>query len=260
MVRCLKAIALLALGLGIAAQAATAQDYPKRPISVIVPFAAGGATDVIARMVSEAMSRDLRQPIIIENVPGAGGITGSLRAKNAEADGYTLLVGHMGTHGSSFALYAQPRFDPRTDFEPIGFLVSAPIVLFTRPNLPADTLEAFTRYAKSQPITVGHSGVLDDADRLVADSQAFLDRIFSLQDVHVRAADRCGRDPDKRVQRTDIGDRLFIQNDSTGLDEDGRFHFLHFLLLRFRSDDFAHTSRCHGSVRDDVEDGHIIIP
>jgi tripartite-type tricarboxylate transporter receptor subunit TctC len=144
-------------------QAASAQAYPRRAITMIVPFAAGGATDVIARVVSEAMSRELGQPIVVENVAGAGGTTGSLRAKNAPADGYTLLTGHMGTHASSFGLYSTPRYDPRSDFEPIGLMASAPIVLFTRPNLADKTLESFIRFAKAQPTTLGHSGVGSNA-------------------------------------------------------------------------------------------------
>lgn len=152
------------IGFGcLSPQATSAQAYPKRPITMIVPFAAGGATDVIARILSEAMSRELGQPILVENVAGAGGTTGSLRAKQAEADGYTLLTGHMGTHASSFGLYVTPRYDPRSDFEPIGLVASAPIVLFTRPNLPEKTLDGFIRYAKSQPMTVGHSGVGSNA-------------------------------------------------------------------------------------------------
>ena len=152
------------IGFGcLSPQAASAQAYPTRPITMIVPFAAGGATDVIARIVSEAMSRELGQPIVVENVAGAGGTTGSLRAKNAAADGYTLLTGHMGTHASSYGLYNTPRYDPRSDFEPIGLVASAPIVLFTRSNLPEKSLDSFVRYAKAQPTTVGHSGVGSNA-------------------------------------------------------------------------------------------------
>lgn len=143
--------------------ASIAQPYPKRTITMIVPFAAGGATDVIARIVSEAMARNLGQPFVIENVPGAGGTTGSLRAKLAPADGYTLLTGHMGTHASSFSLYATPRYDPRSDFDMIGLVASAPILLFTRLTLPANTLREFIDHAKSNPTTVGHSGVGSNA-------------------------------------------------------------------------------------------------
>jgi tripartite-type tricarboxylate transporter receptor subunit TctC len=163
MVRWLMATGIVAFCLQAAPQTVAAQEYPRKTVTMIVPFAAGGATDVIARIVSEAMSRELKTSIVIENVAGAGGTTGSLRARNAEADGHTLLVGHMGTHASSFALYSPPRYDPRTDFEPIGLLASAPIVLFTRPQFPASNLAEFTSYARSHPMTVAHSGVGSNA-------------------------------------------------------------------------------------------------
>ena len=91
---------------------AHAQSYPTRPITMVVPFAAGGATDVIARIVAEGMSEDLGQSIVIENVAGAGGTTGSARVMRADPDGYTLLTGHMGTHASAYSLYTKPKYDP----------------------------------------------------------------------------------------------------------------------------------------------------
>src|SRR5438094_10412096 len=97
---------------------APAQVYPSRPITIVVPFGAGGPTDVISRIVGEHMSRTLGQQLVIENVVGAGGTTASTRAKRATADGYTLITGHMGTHAASVALYPKLQYDPRTDFEP----------------------------------------------------------------------------------------------------------------------------------------------
>ena len=100
-----RAIAILA-ALGFAAAPAAAQDdYPRRPITLIVPFAAGGPTDVISRIIGEHMSRTLGQPIIIENIVGAGGTTASTRAARATPDGYSIEMGHMGTHAASVALY-----------------------------------------------------------------------------------------------------------------------------------------------------------
>src|ERR687884_365258 len=96
----MKKIAMtLAAALGLAATGAQAQTYPARPITMIVPFAAGGPTDVIARIVSDHMSRTLGQQIVIENVAGAGGTTGITRAEQSKPDGYTIMMGHMGTHG-----------------------------------------------------------------------------------------------------------------------------------------------------------------
>jgi tripartite-type tricarboxylate transporter receptor subunit TctC len=98
---------------------ARAQAYPARPITVIVPFAAGGSSDVIARIVGEHMSRTLGQQFIVENVGGAGGTTGSTRAMRASPDGYTLVLGNMGTHAASVALYPNLAYKPDIDFAPI---------------------------------------------------------------------------------------------------------------------------------------------
>ncbi|MGL4242157.1 MAG: Bug family tripartite tricarboxylate transporter substrate binding protein, partial [Beijerinckiaceae bacterium] len=155
----------LALGATAIAGPAVAQTYPARPITMIVPFAAGGATDVIARLLAQGMSANLGQSVIIENVAGAGGTVGSLKAMNAAGDGYTLLVGHMGTHGSSYSLYQTPRYDPRSDFLPIGVVASAPIVVFARSNLAEANMKAFaeTMKAKGPEIKVAHSGVGSNA-------------------------------------------------------------------------------------------------
>jgi tripartite-type tricarboxylate transporter receptor subunit TctC len=144
---------------------AHAQSYPTRPITMVVPFAAGGATDVIARIVAEGMSEDLGQSIVIENVAGAGGTTGSARVMRADPDGYTILTGHMGTHASAYSLYEKPKYDPRTDFQPVGLAASAPIVIFARKDLPANNLKEFTDYLKDKGagVKVGHSGVGSNA-------------------------------------------------------------------------------------------------
>ena len=146
------ALALLAsaVSLLMAAPALADKDYPNRAITMVVPFAAGGATDVIARIVADGMSRQLGKPIVIENVAGAGGTIGSIRVMKAAPDGYTLLTGHMGTHASSFALYAKRKYDPRTDFEPIGLAASAPIVVFSRKELPATTFQEFVALMKEK--------------------------------------------------------------------------------------------------------------
>ena len=149
----------------LVAAPALADPYPQRSVTMIVPFAAGGATDVIARIVAEGMSKTLGQRVIVENVVGAGGTTGSERAKNAEPDGYTILTGHMGTHASAFSLYAKPKYDPRRDFEPIGIEASAPIVLFARKDFPAKNLAEFTEAVRKggETIKVGHSGIGSNA-------------------------------------------------------------------------------------------------
>ena len=115
-----KKVIAVAAALGLMSGAALAQSYPTKPITLIVPFAAGGPTDVIARIVGEHMSKTLGQQIVVENVAGAGGTTGITRGAQATADGYTIMMGHMGTHGAAPALYANLKYDPTKDFEPIG--------------------------------------------------------------------------------------------------------------------------------------------
>src|SRR5882762_8364677 len=125
---CLAALA----GLGALAAPAQAQTYPTRSITMIVPFAAGGPTDVISRIVTGHMAQTLGQSIIIENVVGAGGTTATTRAARAANDGYVLISGHMGTHAASVPLYPNIAYHPEKDFEPVGLLAGTPIVILAR--------------------------------------------------------------------------------------------------------------------------------
>ena len=149
------------VALALTAVAASAQDYPTRPITLIVPFAAGGPTDVISRIVGEHMSRTLGQQLVIENVVGAGGTTASTRAKRAAPDGYTLLTGHMGTHAASVALYPKLQYDPRTDFEPIGMIAGTPILVLAKKDFPAKDLKEFVAHVKANETKLNnaHAGV-----------------------------------------------------------------------------------------------------
>jgi len=151
-----------ALGLLCAlAWPAAAQDYPSRPITLIVPFAAGGPTDIVARIAGEHMSRTLGQQIVIENAVGAGGTTASTRAKRAAPDGYTIIMGHMGTHAASVALYPKLQYDPRTDFEPIGMVAGTPILILAKKDFPAKDLKEFATYLKAneKTLNLAHAGV-----------------------------------------------------------------------------------------------------
>lgn len=152
---------LAALGLTWGALPAGAQDYPNRPITLIVPFAAGGPTDVIARIVGDHMSRTLGQTLVIENVVGAGGTTGATRAKRAAPDGYTIIMGHMGTHAAAPALYPNLAYNPETDFEPIGLAAGTPILIVTRKDFPAKDLKEFVDYVKANEskMNAAHAGV-----------------------------------------------------------------------------------------------------
>ena len=131
------------------AGAATAQEYPARPITVIVPFAAGGPTDVITRIVGDHMSKTLGQQLVIENTAGAGGTTGSTRAKRASPDGYTIMTGHMGTHAASVALFPNLAYHPANDFEPIGLIAGTPVLILARKDFPAKDLKEFVAYVKA---------------------------------------------------------------------------------------------------------------
>ena len=151
----------LAAALVLAAGGAWAQSYPTRPVTMIVPFAAGGPTDVVARIVGDHMSRTLGQQIVIENVAGAGGTTGITRGKQAQPDGYTIMMGHMGTHGAAPALYPNLRYDPAKDFEPIGLAAGTPILIVTKKDFPAKDLKSFIAelQAKSDKVNEAHAGV-----------------------------------------------------------------------------------------------------
>ena len=140
---------------------AHAQDYPTRNITMIVPFAAGGPTDVIARIVTGHMQQTLGQPIIIENVVGAGGTTASARAAKAAPDGYTLETGHMGTHAASVPLYPNLAYHPEKDFEPVGLLAGTPILILARKDFPPTNLKEFITYVKANAdkVNAAHAGI-----------------------------------------------------------------------------------------------------
>src|SRR5262245_47964548 len=140
---------------------ARAQAYPSRPVSMIVPFPPGGGTDVAARIVGDHMARTLGQQIVIQNIAGAGGTTGSTRAMRADPDGYTILMGQMGTHATSVALYPNLAYNPETDFEPIGLAADSAIILVGRKDLPPNNLAEFAAFAKTNAgkLNAGHAGV-----------------------------------------------------------------------------------------------------
>ncbi len=152
---------LLAAALVLPISAAWAQAYPTKPVTMIVPFAAGGPTDIVARIVGEHMSKTLGQQVVIENVAGAGGTTGITRGKQAAPDGYTIMMGHMGTHGAAPALYPNLRYDPTKDFEQIGLAAGTPIVIVAKKDFPAANLQEFMAYVKANTAKVNqaHAGV-----------------------------------------------------------------------------------------------------
>ena len=151
----------LAAAIALGAVAAQAQTYPARNIIMIVPFAAGGPTDVIARIVTGQMAPGLGQSIIIENVVGAGGTTGATRAARAANDGYTFITGHMGTHAASVPLYPKLAYHPEKDFEPVALLAGTPILILARKDFPPKDLKEFVAYVKANAdkVNAAHAGV-----------------------------------------------------------------------------------------------------
>src|SRR5712691_11365589 len=126
-----------------------AQDYPSRPITMIIPFAAGGPTDVLGRVVAARMSEVLGQQVVVENVGGAGGMTGSARVAQSPPDGYTFVLGTVGTHAQGQTLYKKPLYNAATDFTPVALIAEVPIALITRKDLPVNNLQEFVAYAKA---------------------------------------------------------------------------------------------------------------
>src|SRR5882757_1990256 len=140
---------------------AQAQEYPARTVTIIVPFAAGGPADITGRIIADIFNRHLGQKFVVENVGGAGGTIGALRAARAVADGYTILSGHLGTNALAPAFYPNLGYDPQKDFEPIGLTAEYPELLVVRKEFPANNLKEFIAYAKSNAskLNVGHAGL-----------------------------------------------------------------------------------------------------
>lgn len=143
-----------------AATSASAQDYPNRPVTLIVPFAAGGSSDVIARLAAEKVSEHLGQRIVIENMGGAGGSLALARVAGAPPDGYTLAIGNAGTNAAAYTIYPNLRYTPEA-FVPIGLVAKTSAVVAIRNDHPAKTLQDFVDFAKKNPgkVTLGHAGV-----------------------------------------------------------------------------------------------------
>ena len=140
---------------------AYAQSYPVKSITVVVPFPAGGPSDVVARIVTEHMARTLGQQMVIENVGGAGGTLGSARVAAAQPDGYTLLAGSMGSHVAAPVLTPNVKYDSERDFEPIGLTAHAPAVIVARKDFPAKNVSEFVAYLKQNgdKVKQAHGGI-----------------------------------------------------------------------------------------------------
>ena len=139
------AVALAVLNLG----PALSQDWPTRPVTMIVPFAAGGPADTVARILAPGLSELLGQQVIIENMGGSGGMTGAARVAKAAPDGYQFVLGNVGTHAANQTFYKTPLYNAATDFAPVMLIAQTPLVLLARKDLPADNLPEFIAYAKT---------------------------------------------------------------------------------------------------------------
>ena len=142
--------ALLACSL-VLPGAAGAQDWPARPITMVVPFAAGGPIDVVARIITPRMSELLGQQLVVDNIPGAGGMVGASRVSKASPDGYTILLGNQGTHTYSQFIYKKPLYNPVTAFAPGGLVVSNTKVLVVRKDLPVKHAARVHRLREGEP-------------------------------------------------------------------------------------------------------------
>lgn len=142
--------AVLAGGLAVATPAA-AQNYPTRPITIIVPFPAGGTTDILARIVGQGLYKELGQPVVIDNRAGAGGTIGAALAARAPADGYTLFMGTVGTHAINAALFKNMPYDHIKDFQPLSRVAMMPNLLVAHPSQPFKTVKELIAYAKANP-------------------------------------------------------------------------------------------------------------
>lgn len=152
--------AAAALLLGCAPLPARAQDFPNRPISMLVVFAPGGATDLLARIVADHMARTLNQRVLVENVSGAGGTIGGARGAQAAPDGYTLTVGSLGSHSAAPSIYRSIAYDPR-ELQPIGLIAGTPLFFVVRNGFPARTMQEFLAHVRENPgrVSNGHAGI-----------------------------------------------------------------------------------------------------
>jgi tripartite-type tricarboxylate transporter receptor subunit TctC len=130
---------------------AQTQAWPTRPLTMVAPFGAGGSTDAIARIVADGLSGELHQPVIVENVGGAGGMIGASRVAKSAPDGYQFLLGNVGTHAQNQWLYKKPLYNALTDFAPVVLIVDQALALVARKDFPAKNLREFIAYARANP-------------------------------------------------------------------------------------------------------------
>src|SRR5258708_19055130 len=126
-----------------------AQTWPERPLTMVIPFAAGGAVDVMGRILAARLTEVLGQRVIVENVGGAGGMNGAYRVAKGVPDGYEFVLGSVGTHAQNQSLYKKPLYNAATDFAPVALIAETPLVMAARKDLPANNLQEFIAYARA---------------------------------------------------------------------------------------------------------------
>jgi len=159
--RLVAAISAVIVFASVASIARAEDQYPSHPMTMVVPFAAGGPTDILGRIVAQAIGPTLGQQVVVEDVTGAGGTIGAAKVARAAPDGYTMVMGNLGTHAASVGIYKNLSYDPRKDFEPVILVASTPMVLVTRKTLPVKTLDDVIAWAKANKgkATMGSAGV-----------------------------------------------------------------------------------------------------
>ena len=153
----MKALRLFAVALFSCSSVASAQNFPLRPVTIVVPFSAGGPTDTIARIMAERMTKSLGQVVVVENVTGAGGNIGVNRVVRAAPDGYMVSIGHIGPHVINGAIY-KLEYDLLNDLVPIGMFVTNPQIVVSKNGLPTKDLKSLIEYARSTPISIATGG------------------------------------------------------------------------------------------------------
>ncbi len=151
------ALAVMLMSFGFAVSALAAQEFPTRPVTIIVASTPGGGTDIISRIIGEQLSKQLGQPFVVENLPGAGSLTGTLAAAKAAPDGYTLQTGLNASMAVNPSLFAHLPYDPIRDFAPVGMLAKFPFVIVVSKNFPAHSIQELIALAKSRPGEINYA-------------------------------------------------------------------------------------------------------
>jgi tripartite-type tricarboxylate transporter receptor subunit TctC len=175
--------ATLAVAMALAGNVAGAQSYPARPITVIVPFAGGSASDVVMRIMLDRMSKSIGQPFIVDNRPGAGGNTGTAAAVKAAPDGYTLVMSSVGPLAANLTLYRDVGFDPEKDLEPISLVAHFPNLIVVNSRLPINSVADLVTYAKSRPKQINYGSVgIGSSQHLAA---LYFEQVAGVEFTHV---------------------------------------------------------------------------